>query len=338
MDAADEIRVDAPLVDPDDPHASRGRKRRLAQISTVVGIVIVVVALSFVIRRVASEWDEVRQAVGDASPVWVAVGFVLCALGMMSIGWTWTDVLALLGARVDRIRTLGWYFVGELGKYLPGGVWPVLGRGEMARRGGVARTQAYASVALSLITLYLAAMLLAVGLLPFALGGDGPGGWAVVLLLLPLGLAALHPRALETVIGLARRLTGRALDFEVPRWRDTVVVVVRYLPTWALIAGATTAIAYAIDPDAPLARVAFAAVLSWIAGFVAVPAPGGAGVREAVFTAASGLEPELGATVALIARVFFVLVDGGGAALAGPLLRRGREADVARGDAPAPVS
>lgn len=336
MDEAADLPV-APVVDPDDPHPGRGRTRRLAQISTAIGIVVVVVAFTFVIRRVASEWDDVRRAVGDASPAWVAVGFVLCAVGMASIGWGWTDVLTLLGARVERFRALGWYFVGELGKYLPGGVWPVLGRGEMARRGGVPRAQAYVSVALSLITLYLAAMLLAVGLLPFALGGDGPGAWSGVLLLLPLGLAALHPRVLEPVIGLARRLTGRALVFDLPRWRDTVVVVLRYLPTWVAIAGATTAIAYAIDPGAPLARVAFAAVLSWIAGFVAVPAPGGAGIREAVFTAACGLEPELGATVALIARVFFIAVDGGGAALAGSLLRRGRDRTLASPEAaPAP--
>lgn len=304
-----------------DPPSGRGR-RRAAQLTTVVGLLIAGVAFAFVGRKLAADWDEVTDAIGDASLGWAATGFALCALGMASIGWAWADVLGLLGVRVGRARVMGWYFVGELGKYLPGGVWPVLGRGEMARRGGAPRAPAYASVALSLVTLYLAAMLLAVGLLPFALGGDGPGGAVAVLALLPLGLAALHPRVLEPVLGVVRRVTKRPLELPLPTWRESVVVVVRYLPTWAFIAGATTAIAHAIDPDAPLARVAFAALLSWIAGFVAVPAPGGAGVREAVFTAASGLSPELGAAVAVIARVFFVVVDGGGAALSALLLRR----------------
>ncbi|HYI61170.1 MAG TPA: lysylphosphatidylglycerol synthase transmembrane domain-containing protein [Acidimicrobiales bacterium] len=314
-----------------DPHVPGAGSRRAwaARISAVVGLVVVALAVAFVARRLAADWTAVRAAVADASVGWVAVGLGLAVLAMAGIGWAWADVLALLGVRAGRGRVVAWYFVGELGKYLPGGVWPVVGRGEMARRGGVPRATAYASVALSLVTLYLAAMLLAVALLPFALGGDGPGGAAVVLALLPLGLAALHPRALAPVLALARRVSGRALDLPVPRWRDSVATVVRYLPTWVAIAGATVALARALDPGAPVARVAFAALLSWIAGFLAVPAPGGAGVREAVFTAASGLEPEIGAAVAVIARVAFVLVDGGGAALAAAALRRaGRPGDT----------
>ena len=112
----------------------------------------------------------------------------------------------LLGTPVARGRMLAWYFVGELGKYLPGGVWPVLGRGELARRGGVAPARAYASVALSLVTLYLAAMLVAVGLLPFSLGGrwsgaDGPAAAPPA----PVGLGALHPKVLGPVLDLVRR-------------------------------------------------------------------------------------------------------------------------------------
>ena len=326
MDAA----APPPTGDPVEPGgadgSSTGRRRRAAQLTTVVGLLIGGLTCAFVVRTLSSEWSEVREAVLDASPAWVAACFLLCIASMTSIGWVWTDVLALLGAPVRRSRALAWYYIGELGKYLPGGVWPVLGRGELARRNGpVPGPRAYASVALSLVTLYLAAMLVAVGLLPFALGDDGPGAAAFVLVLLPLGLAALHPRVIEPLLGLVRRVTKRPLAMEVPPWRDTVVVVLRYVPTWVCIGGATAAMAQAIDPGASPTRVAFAAVLSWTAGFLAVPVPAGAGVRETVFIAASGLSPELGATVAVATRVLFIVVDGGGAAVAGAYLRRVRQ-------------
>ncbi len=109
--------------DPDDDAPSlrcRGARGCSPRPSTVLGVLIVVVAFGFVARQVVADWDEVREALADASWGWVAVAFVLAALGMASIGWTWPDVFALLGVSVPRLRAVGWYFVGELGKYLPG--------------------------------------------------------------------------------------------------------------------------------------------------------------------------------------------------------------------------
>ena len=235
-------------------------------------------------------------------------------------------MLALLGAHVGRWRVIGWYYVGELGKYLPGGVWPVLGRGELARRGGVGRSVAYASVGLSLATLYLAAAMTALVFLPFSLAGGGHiGAELLLLLLLPVGLLALHPQVLEPF--LAPRPTGDQAGARDPgaavaghrrRWWPATS---RRGCSWPRPPGAWPGRS---DPDAPVSRIAFAAVLSWIAGFAAVPVPAGAGVREAVFIAASGLDPGLGATVAVASRVLFIIADGGGAAVAGPLLRRHR--------------
>jgi uncharacterized membrane protein YbhN (UPF0104 family) len=307
------------------PGTAASRGRRSARISTIVGLVIGVVACGFVVKTLGSEWDRVREALADASPGFLVLGLLAASVGMTTIAAGWTDVLALLGPHVSRWRVIGWYYIGELGKYLPGGVWPVLGRGELARRGGVGRSVAYASVGLSLATLYLAAAMTALVFLPFSLAGGGHvGAEMLLLLLLPAGLLALHPKVLDPFLALARRATRRDLVIPVPPWRDTVAVVARYVPAWLFVAAATWCVARAVDPDAPVSRIAFAAVLSWIAGFAAVPVPAGAGVREAVFIAASGLDPGLGATVAVATRVLFIIADGGGAAVAAPLLRRHR--------------
>lgn len=319
--------------------AGGGRRKLAARLSTVLGILIGGVTCAFVVNELASEWSRVREGISDASPAWILVGLACCTLGMTSIGWAWTDVLHLLGAPVARGRTLAWYFVGELGKYLPGGVWPVLGRGELARRGGVPGPRAYASVALSLVTLYLAAMLVAVGLLPFALGDDGPGATALLLLLLPLGLGALHPKVLGPVLDVVRRVTKRPLAIDVPPWRGSVTTVLRYVPTWIFNAAGTVAVAHAVAPDeGGLARIAFAATLSWIAGFLAIAVPAGAGVREAVFLAACGLPSGLGATVAVATRVLFILVDLGGAAVSAPFVRRSAPATDAEAAEPEVVA
>jgi hypothetical protein len=101
-----------------------------------------------------------------------------------------------------------------------------------------------------------------------------------------------------------------------------VALVVRYVPAWLAIGGATWAVARSLDPSAGLLEVGTAATLSWLIGFVLVPVPGGVGVREAAFVAAAGsLDPGIAAAVAVGARLIFVAVDAAGAVIGSSTLR-----------------
>jgi uncharacterized membrane protein YbhN (UPF0104 family) len=310
------------------------RRRRWLALPTLVGAVVGIACVTFVVMALTSQWSEVRDEVADASLGWLALGLLLAAGGMAWMAWCWRDVLDVLGHRPPRGRTVAWYFAGEIGKYVPGGVWTVVGRAELARRGGVPAGRSYSSVGLSLVALYLSDLVLAAVLVPLGLAGlsgdsqtESPVALAL-LLILPLGLLALHPAMLERARGLLVRFTGRGADLPIPTWGATVGLVLRYLPAWVLIWLSTWCVARALLPDPSLLRVGIAATLSWAAGFVAVPVPAGAGVREAVFVAAAGMPAGVAATVAVASRLLFLLVDVGGAVVTAPLHRRRGTSDV----------
>ncbi len=312
-----------PVIDPETE--SGGRGGRTTRIVSIVGIVMGLGAVGFVARTLIHEWPRVSDEIADAQIGWLVLG-VACAIGgMTSIGWGWRGVMKVLGVDAPLRRVIPWYYVGELGKYLPGGVWPVLGRGELARRGGVPRSRAYASVAMSLGILYLAAMFVAAAFLPFALTGSGGfSPWMLCLLALPVGVVILHHDVLGRLVALVSRLTGRTIDVEIPRWKDSLLLVLRYVPTWLLIGTGTWAVARSVTADLEYPRVMFATVLSWTVGFLAVPVPSGAGIREAVLYAASGLTRSQAVFAAVTARLIFVVVDVGGAAVCAPIVRRMR--------------
>lgn len=309
-------------------------RNRLAGVSTAVGVLVGGLAIVFVGRLLARDWSEVREGLEGANPVWLVAAVLLAAGGMTSIAAAWRRTLRVLGGNLDWRQTLARYYVGELAKYVPGGVWPVLGRGELASRAGVPRLAAYGSVALSLASLYLAAMFLALAALPAMLDGSETGSgdeasaavW--VFLLLPLGVLGLHHAVLERVRGLGERLLGRRMDLPIPRWRESLLLLVCYVPAWLFIGAATWAVAQSMGQEASVWEVAPAAILSWIVGFVLVPVPGGLGVREVVFVAASGLAAGPAAAVAVVARVLFVLVDSVGALVASAWLARQRATDL----------
>ena len=299
-------------------------KQRLATLSTAIGLLVAAAGAVFVARAIADGYDTSRDAIADAGVGWLVVAFPVAFAGMTLVGVPWRRSMRLLGSDPSMRETLHWYFLGQLGKYVPGTLWPIVGRSEMARRGGVPRPAAYGSVVLTLGATYLAAMLVVIGFLPFA-GENGAGDQWWVLLLLPVGLAVLHPAVLTWGKALVERIVRRPVDVVIPTWRDSVELVLRHAPAWFFIGSASWLVARAFDPNVGWAELMVPGVLSWIIGFVVVPAPGGIGVREAAFTAtAVSLDPGIAATVAVVSRLIFMLVDASGALLATLVLRRSR--------------
>jgi hypothetical protein len=319
--------------------AMRGQ---LARASTVVGLGLAMVAIAFLARFIARDWDEVSDTLAGARPAWIVAAFLVAAAAMTAIAIPWRRVLRLLGGDLSWPETVARYYAGEIGKYLPGGVWPVLGRGELARRAGVTRSAAYGSVALSLALLYLAAMVVVLICVPVMIAEGGSLSSLWVLALLPVGLACLHHAVLERLRGMASRVTRREITLTIPPWGQSLAILVRYVPAWLLIGSVTWLIARGLGQDVSWLDVAPATVLSWIVGFVLVPVPGGVGVREAAFVAAAPeLDAGVGAAIALVARMLFVLVDAGGFGLATLWLARHRtgpptpaEADAGAGADP----
>jgi hypothetical protein len=274
-------------------------------LSLLAGAVLVVVAAGFCIRTGMRERERIGEALRDAEIVWLVAALRLAVAAMLVIARGWGSCLALLGERRPTSKVTGWWFVGELGKYVPGAVWPVVGRGELARRDGVRRTAAYHSVGLSLAAFYGAAIL-------------------------PVAVVVAHPRVQRLAAGGARRLSRGRVELDVIGWRPLTRLLLEYLPSWILIAAVTVAVTEGYGADGGW-QVAGATVLAWVCGFLALPVPAGAGVREAVFIATSGLDPGVAVTVAVTARLAFVVVDLLGAAVAAPAVgARRREALTAR--------
>ncbi|SES43363.1 hypothetical protein SAMN05216199_3610 [Pedococcus cremeus] len=169
--------------------------------------VLVVAAVALAVYR---NWAEVsadlRKISGGSmllAAALVAVAPVLTVLG-------WRVILTDLGSPLHLAPAGGIYFVGQLGKYVPGSVWSIVAQAEMGTRLRIPRAR---SAVAGLITIGLAAVCgFAVGLpaLPLLFRRDDTQSvvWAV-LLALPLFALVLWPRLLNWGIGLGLRLLRR---------------------------------------------------------------------------------------------------------------------------------
>lgn len=326
--------------DPDLAPGSGGRRRMLSLVLKVVGIGAAVVAIALLVRIIVSEWPEIRDSLATADVRLLVLAFLAGALGMWLLSVLWWRSLAVFGERRPLGRVSSWYFAGELGKYLPGGIWTVVGRGELARRDGVDRTTAYATTLVSLFTMCVGAGVAGGILVPFfALDGGRLGPELLICALVPAGVIAVHPRVLGVVLRWVRRLSKGRVDIAPPPWGRMLGLIGLATPTWLAVGGGSVLIAEALGYDQQPARVGFAALAAWIIGFLAVPVPAGAGIREIVFVLGCGLAAGPATAVAALARVFLIVVDGVGGAMGLLLIRRNHRVptdersndDVARG-------
>lgn len=270
---------------------------------------------------------DLERAVADLGLAVLCLAFLLGVLGTVLIGRVWFVVLDGLGVRAPRREMAAVFFVSQLGKYLPGSVWPVLAQMEFGHRWGAPRRTMLTANIVMLAVVAATGLTVGAALLPWS-GGDGLTryGWTLVFLV-PL-LACLHPRAIPVAIDLVLRAVGREpLGIRIAG-RSMMTALGWGFVVWVVMGLHLLVMTRALGAAPPAAALAAAVGgmgLGWAAGLLFVPAPAGAGVRDAVLVAT--LAPQLGApealSVALASRVLLLLADVVLAAV-GAALRPGR--------------
>jgi uncharacterized membrane protein YbhN (UPF0104 family) len=285
------------------------------------GFVAVTVALGG--YAVAQEWTGVRAALGRLGFLPVAGALLSVLLGLFATMLVWRLLLAALGSPLPVRAAARIMFIGQLGKYLPGSVWPVLAQMELGHAYQVPRHRSAAASVLTMLLTLLTGLLAALVTLPFV-AGSTPYLWA--FLAAPVLVVLLHPRVLNRVLERLLRLAKRP-ELEKPLTGRAMVGALGWsLASWILFGLQVWFLATRLG--APGGKTALLAVggfaFAWCVGFLVVFAPAGAGVREVLLIAA--LRPVLGTgaatAVALVSR---------GAMTAGDLLTAGLAAGFTRG-------
>ncbi len=286
-----------------------------------IGLIIGLAGMAFLLRTMWTHRDEMKDSFSHLT--WSSlVGAVFFAFMSMSyLGWMWGRLLLRRGYKVPRAQLVSWYYTGQLGKYVPGGVWAVVGRAEMAVRGGVPRADAYSVTGLSMFTTYSAAALCAA--LGSLLSWERPIIGAALLLALVVGLSvyAIAPLR-QRLVGLLRKITSGTNELTAPK--DMLALTIVQVPAWIMISLSTTITAHAFGAEVGVLHMFFVSSLSWLIGFLVIGAPGGLGVRESIFTGllSASIGTSTALSLAVASRMIFVSVDFLGALIFNVIARK----------------
>jgi glycosyltransferase 2 family protein len=308
--------------------------------SRTLRVLFVALMLALLSVALIHQWPTLRREARALSAPVVGIAFGASLSGLVCSLMVWRSVLADLGSRLSIGDAWRIMFIGQLAKYVPGSVWPVLGQMELGARRGVPRSRSAVSVLLSSAIMIVTGGLVAAVSLPFAAPGSARR-YLWILFVVPVGLALLSPPLLNRMLNLTLRLLRRPAIQQGVTVRGLAISACWALLGWILNGAMVYALMGRLVGHG--ARVSLVSIggyaLSWVAGFLAVFAPAGAGVREAVMLAVLSTQTStsVALVVALVSRALSVVADatagGVGAALVGRrqlrAFRARRSADAA---------
>ena len=329
---ADPTRRDAPPGEPfADPVVQRGdlvgaglpgevpvsgRRRGRSRVFDVVRIGLLVVVLAAVGVALWRNWDAVSSELDKMSWQVLAGAFVLTVGAPVFTLLGWRVLLADLGTRLPAAPAASVFFVGQLGKYVPGSVWTVLAQAEMGGRLRIPRRRVAVVGLLSLGLAVLTASVIGIPAVPRLLARDESAfSWWWVVLALVLGAVLLWPRLLNAAIARGLRLLRRELLEHELSGRAVLLTAVWFVGAWVSTGLATFVLARSVAPDASTGDLLVASIsgfaLASAAGMFSVLVPAGAGVREGLLALVLvTLMPLSAATaVVVVARFLAILTD-----------------------------
>ena len=269
--------------------------RRLLQIVVLVAVV------CFLGRSIVGQWGAIRAHPWHLNAYWLIGSAAMIWCDFVILIALWRYLLAGIAG-----RALPWrsayrvWFLSNMGKYLPGKIWTVMGMVYLLQGRGFAAPAVLAAAILNQAFSILSGAILVV----IVLGSRALNGLPVLPIALGLAvtLVILYPPWFAWLINRGLRRFGYA-PISIPlSFGRGLLLFLAYALTWLVYGVAFWVMlqGMSVNPG-PILEVSAVFAGAYLIGFLAVFAPGGLGVREGALAVL--LKPYLGTGLASLAAV-----------------------------------
>ncbi|MEO0907869.1 MAG: lysylphosphatidylglycerol synthase domain-containing protein [Pseudomonadota bacterium] len=254
----------------------------------------------------SNEWNAILTGLATANLALIALALLAAISNVILTGLYWRTLLMYAPIQPSIRSSARIFFIGQIGKYLPGTVWSFLASSELAKQAGFPRATTISSFVLALIIgLVTGAAIAALTLtqifddnlpiLPFIIG---------ISILVLLGLR-------QDVRAFVLRLAK--IDFPIPISTLCLSGIIAVL-AWGLAGVHVLLLANAVEAGldwTALPQLTGAYAFAWVAGFAVVIAPAGLGAREGALLVTLSLTMGLpeATIVVLLSRLVVTIAD-----------------------------
>jgi len=286
------------------------------KILTLLRVAIALITLAAVTYAVVHNWADVSVHLDKISWTTFLWSTLAAAFGTWLTMIGWKTLLRDLGSDLHLAPASGVYFVGQLGKYLPGSLWSVLVQADIASHLKVPRRRTAVTGLLALGLALLTGLLVGLPAASFLLTSTESGFDWWLLLGIPILVVLCVPKLLNAVIAkMLRTIKREPLEHELSAGAVLRAVVI-FVLVWVAFGVHTLLLARAVAGDAsPHPDLTTAAMtgyaLSVSLGMLTIVLPAGLGAREGLLTLilSTAMPTPAAAAVAIMSRFIVTIVD-----------------------------
>jgi uncharacterized membrane protein YbhN (UPF0104 family) len=281
--------------------------KRLSQVAVIL------ISGYIISRHLAKDVDTFLRYLTTVDVLLLMAGIALLLVNMIVGRYTWHLMMRYLGHDIDFLRSMKLVALFQVGAYIPGGIWHFIGIGYWAETEGIPKTVTTTGTIINAVTNLLTALTMFFVIAPFYLPTSNLLQYALLVLVIPAGFVAIHPRVFYPVINRALSFVGREPIDDVLQYRHLIRIFGVNIVTWTLrgvvfyiLISAVQSISITVVP----ALVGFYAG-AWAIGFLIIFLPGGLGVREvtAIYFLTFVLPESLAALFVLAFRVISMMAE-----------------------------
>lgn len=286
------------------------------QILKGIGIILSIAILWFMISDFIEHWQSIRPYLLNMNVILFILSIVIYSIAFIFVGYNWAYLLWKMDFNNNKIDYLNIHMVSALARYLPGGIWSIVGKAMMCKNIGVGSSKITVSMILEYVFQIASSALFFILFIPTFIKIDTNMIIIIGAVFCTLILLYLMPM----IIDFGTRMVARFFkaDFEEIRLNKKYLynVLLRFILTW-LITGMGVALltkSFAKISYSQAIYLVLSYPISWVVGFLS-PSPNGMGVREGVLAyflgmASNGYNHDLILLVTLSTRIWTILGEG----------------------------
>lgn len=248
-----------------------------------VGLIVGLLIIWFMVKEIVDNWSAIKPYLSNMKIPLFILSIIIYAAAFLMTGYNWTYLLWKMEKGPGRREYLNAHMVSALARYIPGGIWSIVGKAYFCNQKGVSKQATTVSIILEYVFQIVSSGLFFVALIPFLF----QTGMQTALIYLCMAGVILILVILPNCINLGIKVLSRILKKdcgEIRLKRGFVYqVLLRYAGAWIVTGiGLIVLVSAFSNTDFMQGIILILSYpVSWVVGFVS-PSPNGMGIREAI--------------------------------------------------------